>query len=68
MDVAARATRGINLPCEKQTRAEIIRIFKEQMYQLKACLNVGDFINWDTYSTSSNPSDDELGANSHWRD
>lgn len=40
INTAARATRGINLPSRKQTRNEIIRMFKEQMKALKERLNV----------------------------
>jgi hypothetical protein len=38
--VAARATRAIKLPSRKQTRKEIVRIFKEQMKALKERLIV----------------------------
>src|SRR5437879_2187941 len=40
VNIAARATRGVNLPSRKQTRNEIIRMFKEQMKALKERLNV----------------------------
>jgi hypothetical protein len=38
--IAARATRGVEIPDRKMTRKEIIRIFKEQMKALKERLNV----------------------------
>jgi hypothetical protein len=40
ISIAARATRGAKIPDRKQTRKEIIRIFKEQMQALKERLNV----------------------------
>jgi len=40
VNIAACATRGVNLPSRKQTRNEIIRMFKEQMKALKERLNV----------------------------
>lgn len=43
VNVAARATRGIKLPSRKQTRQEIMRMFKEQMKALKERLNVSTF-------------------------
>ena len=39
-NMAARATRGLKLLSRKQTRNEIIRMFKEQMKALKERLNV----------------------------
>ncbi|PPQ85442.1 hypothetical protein CVT24_002947 [Panaeolus cyanescens] len=39
IELAARATRGIQLPSRKQTRAEILRMFKEQMKGLSERLN-----------------------------
>jgi hypothetical protein len=38
--IASRATRAINIPNRKQTRAEIILLFKAQMSKLKDRLNV----------------------------
>jgi len=38
--IASRATRAINLPNRKQTRDEIISLFKAQMTKLKERLNV----------------------------
>lgn len=40
INIAARATRGIKLPSRKQTRNEILHMFKEQMKALKERLNV----------------------------
>lgn len=54
VNTAARATRGIKLPSRKQTRNEIIRIFKEQMKALKERLNVSSLLIMLTlYLTSS---------------
>ncbi|KIL57470.1 hypothetical protein M378DRAFT_87861, partial [Amanita muscaria Koide BX008] len=39
-DIAARATHGIKLLSQKQTRAEIIGMFQEQMLCLRDRLNV----------------------------
>ncbi|PPR07906.1 hypothetical protein CVT24_002801 [Panaeolus cyanescens] len=39
IELAARATRGIQLPTRKQTCAEILRMFKEQMKGLSERLN-----------------------------
>ncbi|KIL63972.1 hypothetical protein M378DRAFT_78896, partial [Amanita muscaria Koide BX008] len=39
-DIAARATHGIKLLSQKQTRVEIIEIFREQMRRLRDRLNV----------------------------
>ncbi|KAF9034073.1 hypothetical protein BJ165DRAFT_1356689, partial [Panaeolus papilionaceus] len=41
--VAARATQGVNLPSRKQTRAEIMRMFREHMKALGERLNVSNF-------------------------
>ena len=38
--IAARATRGIKLDSQKQTRNAIMKTFKEQMKGLKEHLNV----------------------------
>jgi hypothetical protein len=38
--VASRATRGVQIPNRKQTRDEILSIFKTQMNKLKERLNV----------------------------
>ena len=38
--IAARATCGIKLDSQKQTRNAIMKTFKEQMKGLKECLNV----------------------------
>jgi hypothetical protein len=38
--VASRATRTIDIPKRKQTREEIISLFKAQMIKLKDRLNV----------------------------
>ena len=38
--LAARSTRGVKIPDRKQTRRDIISIFKEQMTALKERLNV----------------------------
>ncbi|KAF9031027.1 hypothetical protein BJ165DRAFT_1339297 [Panaeolus papilionaceus] len=40
INLAARATKGVQLPSRKQTRAEILRMFKEQMTALSERLNV----------------------------
>ncbi|KAJ7710853.1 hypothetical protein B0H17DRAFT_914635 [Mycena rosella] len=40
IDIAARATEGVNLPNPKQTRAEIVKLFHDQMDKLKICLHV----------------------------
>jgi hypothetical protein len=40
IDVASRATNGINLPGRKATRAEVMRLFKNHLMTLKAQLNV----------------------------
>jgi hypothetical protein len=40
MEIAARAIRGVKLLSRKQTRKEIMRIFKEQMTGLRERLNV----------------------------
>jgi hypothetical protein len=41
IDVASRATKGVEIPGRKAMRAEIIRTFKEHLTMLKAKLNVG---------------------------
>ena len=38
--IASRATRGVQIPNRKQTRVEIIMLFKAQMNKLKERLNV----------------------------
>ncbi|KAJ7146956.1 hypothetical protein C8R44DRAFT_599361, partial [Mycena epipterygia] len=40
IDIAARATEGVNLPNREQTREAIIRLFHDQMSQLKLRLHV----------------------------
>lgn len=40
IEVAARATNGVQIPSRKQTRAQIIRTFKDQMKALKERFNV----------------------------
>jgi hypothetical protein len=40
IDVAARATDGVQIPGRKATRTEIMNLFKEQMSRLKERLNV----------------------------
>jgi hypothetical protein len=40
MEIAARATRGVKLLSRKQTRDEIMRMFREHMTGLKERLNV----------------------------
>jgi len=41
ISVASRATKGAKIPNRKQTRDEIISIFKKQMTALRDRLNVG---------------------------
>ncbi|KAJ7443384.1 hypothetical protein FB451DRAFT_1056943, partial [Mycena latifolia] len=40
IDIAARATQGVTIPNRKQTRAEIINLFHDQMDKLKIRLHV----------------------------
>ncbi|KAJ7837442.1 hypothetical protein B0H13DRAFT_1463817, partial [Mycena leptocephala] len=40
IDIAARATEGVNLPNRAQTRQQIIETFKDQMNRLKIRLHV----------------------------
>lgn len=40
---AARSTKGVKIPKRKQTRAQIIALFKKQMLALRARLNVSSF-------------------------
>lgn len=40
IEVAARATRGVKIPGQKQTRQAIIDMFKNQMQALRDRLNV----------------------------
>jgi hypothetical protein len=40
IDVASRATNGVNIPGRKATRAEIMHMFKAHLTKLKAQLNV----------------------------
>ena len=40
IDIAARATQGVNLPNRDQTREAIIKLFHDQMTQLKIRLHV----------------------------
>ena len=40
VEIAARSTKGVKFMSHKQTRKEIIRMFKEQMKALKERLNV----------------------------
>jgi hypothetical protein len=40
IDIAARATEGVNLPNREQTREAIIKLFHDQMNQLKIRLHV----------------------------
>ena len=40
LDIASRASRGITLPSPKKTRAQIIHMFKQQMFLLRGRLNV----------------------------
>ena len=40
IDLASRATHDVNLPSPRQTRARIIKSFKQQMVSLKERLNV----------------------------
>jgi len=40
IDVASRATNGVNIPHQKRTRAEIMRMLKDHLTNLKAQLNV----------------------------
>lgn len=38
--IASRATNGVQIPGQKATRAEIIRLFKNHLMRLKTLLNV----------------------------
>ncbi|KAG6838993.1 hypothetical protein C0991_006762 [Blastosporella zonata] len=38
MEIASRATRGVNIPNCKQMRASIMRLFNDQMCKLRECL------------------------------
>ncbi|KAJ7730111.1 hypothetical protein DFH07DRAFT_756442, partial [Mycena maculata] len=40
IDIAARATQGVNLPNREQTREAIIKLFHDQMTKLKIRLHV----------------------------
>jgi hypothetical protein len=40
VDLVARATKDVNIPGRKATRAEIKRMFKDYLRKLKARLNV----------------------------
>jgi hypothetical protein len=40
IDVASRATHGVKIPGRKATRAEIKRLFKKHLLNLKSKLNV----------------------------
>ncbi|KAJ7867927.1 hypothetical protein B0H14DRAFT_2246927, partial [Mycena olivaceomarginata] len=40
IDIAVRATEGVNLPTRAQTRQQIIKTFKNQMNKLKIRLHV----------------------------
>jgi len=40
IEIAARTTKGVKIPNRKQTRAQIVLMFKAQMHSLKAQLNV----------------------------
>ena len=61
IDVASRATSGINIPGRKSTRAEIMRMFKNHLSTLKTQLNVcvptsdGLFILFSFFPLSKHP-------------
>ena len=44
IDIAACATDGVKIPGRKTTQAEIERMFKDHLTELKAKLNVRTFV------------------------
>ena len=56
IDLAARATNGVNIPGRKATRGEIKRTFKDHLRNLKARLNVGTTLTQISYLCLLTPS------------